>query len=94
MHEVEYLTWYRCDYNCEDLPLINTCINQSHLLQSIGCGYGKRLTFEGDSACSNDNYFWSDTHPEGCGFAIQALLPGDSFRYVGGAGGEDTTSSG
>ncbi|XP_076064177.1 uncharacterized protein LOC143038612 [Oratosquilla oratoria] len=50
------------------------------LLQSVGRGYGKRLTFASSSHNHNDNYFWSDTHPEGYGFSIEVLAAGDSFR--------------
>ena len=48
-------------------------------LQSIGMGYGKRITMEGDNLNVNDNYFYSDTHPNGYGFSLQALCPGDKF---------------
>lgn len=48
-------------------------------LQSIGRGYGKRLTFESASLNQNENYFWSDTNPEGYGFTIQAVSPGETF---------------
>lgn len=50
------------------------------VLQGIGRGYGKRLTFASTSLNNNENYFWSDSHPEGYGFSIQAVVPGDSFR--------------
>ncbi|XP_068220230.1 uncharacterized protein [Palaemon carinicauda] len=57
-------------------------------LQSIGRGYGKRLTFAGDKLNQNENYFWSDTNPEGYGFSIQAVAPGDAFR-IKSSSGED-----
>ncbi|XP_064112972.1 uncharacterized protein LOC135219817 [Macrobrachium nipponense] len=55
-------------------------------LQSIGRGYGKRLTFSGDKMNQNENYFWSDTNPEGYGFSIQAVAPGDAFRIMSSSG--------
>lgn len=43
-------------------------------LQSIGQGYGKRLTFECDDLLENPNFFWSDSnHEDGYGFAIQVI---------------------
>ena len=51
------------------------------LLQSIGMGYGKRLTFENSSLNgSNTNYFYSDSNEAGYAFSIVAVRPGD--RYV------------
>ncbi|KAK3881366.1 hypothetical protein Pcinc_014197 [Petrolisthes cinctipes] len=58
-------------------PLFQGC---ALLLQAIGRGYGKRLTFAGDKLNNNENYFWSDSNPEGYGFTIQAVSPGDYFR--------------
>lgn len=49
-------------------------------LLSVGRGYGKRLTFSSENLNCNDNYFWSDSNPEGYGFSIQAVSPGDDFR--------------
>ncbi|ROT69316.1 hypothetical protein C7M84_012510 [Penaeus vannamei] len=54
----------------------------------IGRGYGKRLTFASTSLNNNENYFWSDSHPEGYGFSIQAVVPGDSFRIMSSSGEE------
>lgn len=51
-------------------------------LESIGRGYGKRITFVGDSYNSNDNYFWSDTHPEGYGFSLSLVQEGDKFTLI------------
>lgn len=48
-------------------------------LQSIGRGYGKRITFNSDSSLYNDNYFYSDTCEEGYGFTIEAISVGDQF---------------
>ncbi|XP_018008321.1 uncharacterized protein LOC108666024 [Hyalella azteca] len=51
-------------------------------LQSIGRGYGKRITFASESHIHNDNYFYSDTNCGGFGFTIEALSVGDHFRIV------------
>ncbi|XP_076320634.1 uncharacterized protein LOC143230645 isoform X2 [Tachypleus tridentatus] len=48
-------------------------------LKSIGMGYGKRLTFESESLNYNENYFWSDTDPNGYGFTVVAMEKGDEF---------------
>lgn len=61
-------------------------------LQSIGKGYGKRITFEGESLLCNDNYLYSDTNEEGWAFSIEALSVGDQFRLVNSAG-EDVGSA-
>lgn len=60
------------------------------LLERIGIGYGKRLTFQGETLNRNSNYFWSDSQPEGYGFAIELLKEGTSFdicdeenRFIG-----------
>lgn len=46
-------------------------------LQSIGQGYGKRLTFESDDLLENPNFFWSDSnHEDGFGFSIQVIREG------------------
>ncbi|XP_069947814.1 uncharacterized protein [Cherax quadricarinatus] len=47
-------------------------------LLSVGMGYGKRITFASDSHNIN-NYFWSDTHPEGYGFTLCLVQQGDKF---------------
>ncbi|CAL4089408.1 unnamed protein product [Meganyctiphanes norvegica] len=52
------------------------------VLQSVGRGYGKRMTFESKSLNQNENYFWSDTNPEGYGFTIQAVSPGETFTII------------
>ena len=52
---------------------------QALRLQSVGLGYGKRITFQGESLNYTDNYFWSDTATEGYGFSLQVLRPGSSF---------------
>lgn len=48
-------------------------------LASIGRGYGKRITFESDSCCHNDNYFYSDTNTSGYGFRLHAIEEGQKF---------------
>ncbi|XP_064461353.1 uncharacterized protein LOC135371214 [Ornithodoros turicata] len=51
-------------------------------LDSIGRGYGKRLTFEptGSSLNENDNFFYSDTIAQGFGFSPIAIEVGEKFR--------------
>lgn len=50
-------------------------------LQSIGRGYARRLTFEpvGSKLNENDNFFWTDSRPEGFVFEIEAVSVGDKF---------------
>lgn len=48
-------------------------------LESIGQGYGKRLTFESDGMLENENFFWTDSNKSGYAFAIDALTDGDVF---------------
>ncbi|CAG7734701.1 unnamed protein product [Allacma fusca] len=54
-----------------------------HALQllSIGQGYGKRITFKANDGDKNgnSNYFWSDSRPEGYGFELEVVAPGDKF---------------
>ena len=52
---------------------------ETRRLDSIGLGYGRRLTFQGDRLNNNDFYFWSDSSPTGFAFSIQALKEGDVF---------------
>lgn len=52
---------------------------EPRMLQSIGLGYGKRLTFRGETLNNNENYFWSDSRPEGYAFNISAVEAGDKF---------------
>ncbi|XP_075978103.1 uncharacterized protein LOC142977871 isoform X2 [Anticarsia gemmatalis] len=59
---------------------------RSLLLQSIGMGYGKRITFKPDSLNSPENYFWSDSHPEGLGMETRAIHPGMKFTITGNGG--------
>jgi hypothetical protein len=42
-------------------------------------GYGKRLTFTGETLNNNECYFWSDSEPEGFAFSIQAVDEGQKF---------------
>ncbi|XP_059175698.1 uncharacterized protein LOC131955555 [Physella acuta] len=53
--------------------------NEARCLESIGTGYGARLTFSGDKLNYNENYFWSDSNPEGFAFSIQAVDVGQKF---------------
>ncbi|KAL1138191.1 hypothetical protein AAG570_009883, partial [Ranatra chinensis] len=55
-------------------------------LVSIGLGYGKRITFAPDPGCLNspDNYFWSDSHPDGLGFEPSAVRTGMKFAIFTG----------
>ncbi|ODN05800.1 hypothetical protein Ocin01_00893 [Orchesella cincta] len=50
-------------------------------LLRIGQGYGKRIVFKADEGDKNgnDNYFWSDSRPEGYGFELSVVAPGDKF---------------
>ncbi|XP_062607650.1 uncharacterized protein LOC134269466 [Saccostrea cucullata] len=52
---------------------------ESRMLQSVGLGYGKRLTFQGNTHNNNENYFWSDSRAEGFAFSICAVETGDKF---------------
>ena len=49
-------------------------------LESIGQGYGKRLTFESDDVLENNNFFWSDSNDLGFAFSIQVLFAGEEFQ--------------
>uniref|UniRef100_A0A023FCL6 Uncharacterized protein n=1 Tax=Amblyomma cajennense TaxID=34607 RepID=A0A023FCL6_AMBCJ len=51
-------------------------------LESVGRGYGKRITFEAPPGGlnENDNFFYSDTIAQGYGFAPIAVQVGDRFR--------------
>lgn len=48
-------------------------------LQSIGMGYGKRITFASEKRNGNQNYFWSDNYPSGYGFSIHVINEGEKF---------------
>ncbi|KAH9525367.1 hypothetical protein Btru_001188 [Bulinus truncatus] len=52
---------------------------QARTLLSIGTGYGARLTFSGEKLNDNENYFWSDSDPNGFAFSIQAVDVGQKF---------------
>ena len=56
------------------------------LLQSVGCGYGKRISFKGPTLNHNTNYFYSDSHATGCAFSIVAVASGDHFIVMDNAG--------
>lgn len=51
-------------------------------LENIGQGYGKRLTFEGETLNENNNYFWSDSHLNGYGFTLQVLGENEVFNII------------
>jgi hypothetical protein len=51
-------------------------------LESVGLGYGKRITFEGDTLNGNENYFWSDSAVDGYGFTFQSVSNKDNFNIV------------
>lgn len=53
---------------------------EARRLISIGLGYGRRMTFEGDSLNFNDNYFWSDSTPSGFAFSVEAVKEGDVYQ--------------
>ncbi|GFN84678.1 glutamate synthase [Plakobranchus ocellatus] len=52
---------------------------KARTLQSIGMGYGRRLTFEDDTLNHNECYFWSDSEPSGFAFSIHAVDEGQKF---------------
>ncbi|CAK1580316.1 unnamed protein product [Parnassius mnemosyne] len=56
------------------------------MLQSIGMGYGKRITFKPDTLNAPENYFWSDSHPEGIGMEPRAVHPDMKFFITGNGG--------
>lgn len=56
---------------------------RSLLLQSVGMGYGKRITFKPDTLNAPENYFWSDSHPEGVGMEPRAVHPDMQFIITG-----------
>ncbi|KRT84938.1 hypothetical protein AMK59_2317, partial [Oryctes borbonicus] len=53
-------------------------------LQSIGIGYGKRLTFESDSQLNHANFLWSDSHQDGLAFEIRAVMENMQFWITSG----------
>ncbi|KAL4232716.1 hypothetical protein ACF0H5_007404 [Mactra antiquata] len=55
---------------------------EARRLLSIGLGYGRRMTFEGDSLNFNDNYFWSDSIPEGFAFSIESVREGEVYVII------------
>ncbi|XP_075741385.1 uncharacterized protein LOC119180931 isoform X3 [Rhipicephalus microplus] len=59
-------------------------------LESVGRGYGKRITFEAPPGGlnENDNFFYSDTIAQGYGFAPVAVQVGDRFRVQDSEGEE------
>lgn len=54
--------------------------DKARYLQSIGLGYGRRLTFASDHLDNSDQcFFWSDSEPNGFAFSIQAVEVGQKF---------------
>ncbi|XP_031554435.1 uncharacterized protein LOC116291406 [Actinia tenebrosa] len=51
------------------------------VLEAIGQGYGKRLTFECDDLLNNKNFFWSDNNPPS-GYALSIKLPMIEGKYT------------
>lgn len=62
-------------------PLFNGKILK---LVSTGMGYGKRITFASESLNHPENYFWSDSHPDGLGFEPSAVRAGMKFEILAG----------
>lgn len=50
-------------------------------LQNIGRGYSRRFTFKADNGKLNinENYFWSDSLPNGFAFVLEVVSVGDKF---------------
>lgn len=66
----------------QDSPVEKLLFNGQALeLKSIGRGYSRRLTFQSDEGTlnNNPNYFWADSRPNGFGFEIDVVSPGDMF---------------
>lgn len=55
---------------------------EARRLESIGLGYGRRLTFKGDTLNFNDCFFWTDSSPNGFAFTINAIKEGDEFSII------------
>lgn len=53
---------------------------EAKYLESIGLGYGKRITFEGETLNENNNYFWSDSHAHGYGFILETISHEDIYN--------------
>ncbi|XP_052811561.1 uncharacterized protein LOC128239116 [Mya arenaria] len=61
---------------------------EARRLESIGLGYARRLTFQGDRLNFNDCFFWTDSNPNGFAFTIEAVREGDAYRVVDADGQE------
>lgn len=70
---------YRVRKNLTDEYLFD---GQALCLQSIGLGYGKRLTFQSELLNENDNYFWSDSRRQGYAFTLQTLFQNQVLRII------------
>lgn len=55
---------------------------EARRLESIGLGYGRRLTFTGEKLNFNENFFWTDSRPEGFAFTIEAVREGNEFAII------------
>ena len=55
-------------------------------LESVGQGYGKRITFESKDILENNNFFWSDSHEAGFAFSPEILSGGDVFEVTDSSG--------
>ncbi|CAB3992457.1 Hypothetical predicted protein [Paramuricea clavata] len=55
-------------------------------LESIGQGYGKRITFESKDILENNNFFWSDSHEAGFAFSPEILSGGEVFQVMDNVG--------
>ena len=53
-------------------------------LLTIGRGYARRLTFKPAPGCLNDdqNYFWTDSWPNGFGLELQLTNPGEEYTML------------
>lgn len=71
--------YYRVRPNDRKEHLFN---GRSLKLVSIGMGYAKRLTFESESKIENDNFLWSDNHPDGLGLEPRAVHEGMKFKIM------------
>ena len=69
---------YRVRRNGSDNFLFD---GQALVLEKIGQGYGKRLTFESEDLINNENFFWSDSNRD-LGFAFSMKVVSESDKFV------------
>ncbi|KAK9709642.1 hypothetical protein QE152_g26504 [Popillia japonica] len=55
---------------------------QALRLQSIGAGYGKKLTFESNTHLNAENYLWSDNHQDGLACEVRVIMNKMKFSIV------------